>query len=1284
MATNINIKKIYGDINQLKIDLYGDDATFAIDSDALLYFANPQVEGETIRARNFMVVFSPCERSEENIESMKSHFVNDLPTYNADDENINQDFTQSIFDLISGRQLCSNHINEYKTWKLDNTDILFVRDKKFRWYLNELEIKPKWGGDVAVSKLTLEGFTMWVLLKELEEYSALSDGNKRKVILFGGQEGAGYAAFRTINRISSALQSEFKHLQNRFEYKVYSYNFQTDITFDSGRYFGIEKPALPENSRIVPDLNFLPKTEFRIPNLEDLQDSSKFPNLRKLYNLSSELKNNFKQTDFSAIIGGGHHLEVFDSDYGDNTTLQDFNTKILYHPQQYQNLGKSIEDGHTIWSDGVTYTDNIKNNILSEIAVELNAKTHTTYISEPHGYFHIHLLNLEDDWLSDLDYSNEILSAFDKLDAMIVNPPYADYTLTISLFLWDLVDARGEEYAYTLGYATPDLDSMFHINGTMKFGESFYTQGQMVLNAYRMQELLNIKSTSGTSKLHKVVLHEALHLLGIGALTFNDVLDTPINVYEFNGKQRRYYTGENALREYSNYFPDFKPLVGIPIEYDDEDLDFSHAEEGYYNYGYSTNNNFVNKVLHPGLGEELSTAYLTEDVNGESPLSRITLGFLNDMGFTVDYSKADDYTPHQPYNVFLSDKQYFSYEIENTTDNEKYDDDTYKQEIHDAFARWEGMMTSLPFDGYNLFVKISFENMDSNTLGGASIYYTNSEGNIPLSAEIEFNVELLDLMLESKDANELSMLHNVATHEIGHTLGIGAITFSSSFGKIQEHTEQFSGEKTKYYIGENALKQYKSYLENSEKIIGIPVEDDGGSGTAGYHAEEGNVNMISTNDRFINGVLHPGLNNEIMTGWDDTNPDTTNPISRISLGFLQDLGYHIDYDSAEEYSLVSEWTRIKEFDGISNAKVSNNGNVFVNGTSGTNAYGGNPIGSIQIYRNSYTGWKQEQIIEGPPLPTNAWPEFSSFGEYVDINSDGNIVVASGYYNSPIRVFKYHEATVESEATWKQLGNDINDFAHASISDDGKTIICGKDANVAIFKLNDSDEDSTKWTWTKIATNFTESNAKQVFVNISGDASTIMCGRTNGSVDGIQNCGVIEVYKINDDDSLIKLGQTFSGKTLENARIGYSQNMDITYDGKIIAICCPNLRSNYAEVFEFIEESNIWQTMGGAFNHFDYVHTEYQNFGYSISISSNGKAVAIGANNAGTKDRPELKNYGNVIVLDYIGNKWIQRGDNLIGENSIQIGTTVSITNDVNKVATTGEQNKQKMFLYEWM
>ena len=82
------------------------------------------------------------------------------------------------------------------------------------------------------------------------------------------------------------------------------------------------------------------------------------------------------------------------------------------------------------------------------------------------------------------------------------------------------------------------------------------------------------------------------------------------------------------------------------------------------------------------------------------------------------------------------------------------------------------------------------------------------------------------------------------------------------------------------YTGANGLNAYKAAVDANATYV--PVENDGGSGTAGAHWDE------------------QALNNELMTGYinNDNNPSTVtdNYLSKFSVMSLADLGYKVAYN----------------------------------------------------------------------------------------------------------------------------------------------------------------------------------------------------------------------------------------------------------------------------------------------------------------------------------------------------------------------------------------------------
>jgi len=112
---------------------------------------------------------------------------------------------------------------------------------------------------------------------------------------------------------------------------------------------------------------------------------------------------------------------------------------------------------------------------------------------------------------------------------------------------------------------------------------------------------------------------------------------------------------------------------------------------------------------------------------------------------------------------------------------------------------------------------------------------------------------------------------SVVLHEIGHILGLG--TLWDTFGLR-------SGSS---YIGTNAVNAYRQ-LAGNNSLTGVPLETGGGAGTALAHWSEASFDT------------------ELMTGWAEA-PGVAMPLSTVTIGSLQDLGYTVNYGAADPYSL---------------------------------------------------------------------------------------------------------------------------------------------------------------------------------------------------------------------------------------------------------------------------------------------------------------------------------------------------------------------------------------------
>jgi hypothetical protein len=114
-------------------------------------------------------------------------------------------------------------------------------------------------------------------------------------------------------------------------------------------------------------------------------------------------------------------------------------------------------------------------------------------------------------------------------------------------------------------------------------------------------------------------------------------------------------------------------------------------------------------------------------------------------------------------------------------------------------------------------------------------------------------------------------LLDVILHEMGHVLGIGTLWTTKGL----KASGSFS------YTGANGIAEYK-VLSGNPGATSVPLETTGGSGTAGAHWSEA------------------VFGNELMTGFLGNG---FNPLSRLTIASLKDLGYSVDVGAADPYSL---------------------------------------------------------------------------------------------------------------------------------------------------------------------------------------------------------------------------------------------------------------------------------------------------------------------------------------------------------------------------------------------
>jgi subtilase family serine protease len=265
--------------------------------------------------------------------------------------------------------------------------------------------------------------------------------------------------------------------------------------------------------------------------------------------------------------------------------------------------------------------------------------------------------------------------------------------------------------------------------------------------------------------------------------------------------------------------------------------------------------------LAPGTSQTFSEGFSTAGMSVGQHTLYVAADNFNSIG---EGSEANNVTainftvtgPSLPFNIsvaYLGSSAYQSY-------------------FTQAAQRWQQVITTdLPDVASSLYGSIddvlihaSVVSIDGagGILGQAGPdQFRSGAGGLPYHGIMRF--DSADLASMASNGTLLSVI----LHEMGHVLGLG--TLWSSFGLR-------SGSS---YIGGGAVNAYHQLGGQGSTV---PLETTGGSGTALVHWSDS------------------VFGNELMTGFIS---GTSNPLSILTIGSLQDLGYRVNYAAADGYSI---------------------------------------------------------------------------------------------------------------------------------------------------------------------------------------------------------------------------------------------------------------------------------------------------------------------------------------------------------------------------------------------
>jgi Flp pilus assembly pilin Flp len=263
-------------------------------------------------------------------------------------------------------------------------------------------------------------------------------------------------------------------------------------------------------------------------------------------------------------------------------------------------------------------------------------------------------------------------------------------------------------------------------------------------------------------------------------------------------------------------------------------------------------------------------------------------------------------------------------------------------------------------------------------------------------------------------------------------------------------------------------------------------------------------------------------------------------------------------------------------------------------------------------------------------------------------------------------------------SWAQDGLDIDGEAagdlsgRVSLSSDGTIVAIGAQGNDNFFSTDIGHVrvfENVIGTWTQVGSDINgeaRNDQSGQSVSLSSDGTTLAIGAPFNDGNG-NDAGHVRVYK-NISGTWTQLGSDIDGEAAGDL-FGFS--VSLSSNGTVVAIGARDNDGNGS----FAGHVRIYSYSGGSWTQVGSdIDGEGANnrSGYAVSLSSNGSIVAIGAygnnNTSGTFA-------GHVRIYSYSGGSWTQVGSDIDGEaRDDQSGGSVSLSSDGTIVAIGAQGN----------
>jgi hypothetical protein len=301
------------------------------------------------------------------------------------------------------------------------------------------------------------------------------------------------------------------------------------------------------------------------------------------------------------------------------------------------------------------------------------------------------------------------------------------------------------------------------------------------------------------------------------------------------------------------------------------------------------------------------------------------------------------------------------------------------------------------------------------------------------------------------------------------------------------------------------------------------------------------------------------------------------------------------------------------------------------------------------------------------------------GRSVSLSSDGSRVAIGAHFNDGngnnaghVRIYEY------SAGSWTQLGVDIDGEAagdnsgySVSLSSDGTTVAIGAigndgaGTNAGHVRIYEYSAGS----WTQLGADIdgeAVADYSGSSVSLSSDGTRVAIGARYNDGNGT-DAGHVRIYEYS-AGSWTQLGVDIDGEAYGYGMSGYS--VSLSSGGDTVAIGAPfndGNGNNAGHVRIYTYSAGSWTQLGADIDG----EAASDESGRSVSLSADGTTVAIGAylnDGAGT-------NAGHVRIYEYSAGSWTQLGADIDGEvPGDESGRSVSLSSDGTTVAIGAPYN----------